>query len=256
VSQIKPGRYQPRQSIDEAALEELKASIKECGVIQPIIVRPLAHGEYELVAGERRWRAAQAVGLTEIPAIVKTLTDRETLEFSLIENLQRDNLNPIEEAMGYARLMEEFAYGHEQLAQRIGKERSTISNVLRLLKLPEPIRDAVKSGLLSQGHAKTLLGVEPSERQLDLFAKTMAEGLSVRHLEALSAAWQPKSRKRRDEIQPVPEIRAIEEELRSKLGTKVMVTSRKRGGKIVIEYFSNEDLSRLLETFGVRLSVA
>jgi ParB family chromosome partitioning protein len=258
VGQIKPGRYQPRQQIDPAALEELKASIKECGIIQPIVVRPLTQGEYELVAGERRWRAAQALGMAEIPAIVRSLSDQETLEYSLVENLQRNDLNPIEEAMGYARLMAEFGHTHDQLGERLGKDRSTITNLLRLLKLPEVIQAAIRSGALTQGHAKVLLGVEVQEQQLALSEKACTEGLSVRQLEALTLSWQPSVRRQRIDRAPeaVPEIRAIEEELRAKLGTKVMVDSRKRGGRIVIQYFSDEDLTRLLELLGVKVSVS
>ena len=250
VSQIKPGRYQPRQDMDEAALKELTDSIKAKGVIQPLIVRPIAHGVYELVAGERRWRAAQAAGLAEVPVLVKALSDQETLEYSLIENLQRDDLNPIEEAQGYARLSEEFSYSQEQLAERLGKDRSTVANALRLLKLPEDIQRAVRRGTLSQGHAKALAGIEDRSRQLALFGKAVAEHLSVRQLEALvgaSASTRPARRRRGAD----PHLATLEDALRAKLGTKVTLLGRKKGGRIVVEYFSTEDLSRLLELLGV-----
>ena len=250
VSQIKPGRYQPRQDMDEAALAELTHSIKAHGVIQPLIARPIAHGVYELVAGERRWRAAQAAGLTDVPVLVKALTDQETLEYSLIENLQRDDLNPVEEARGYARLIEEFGYSHEQLAERVGKDRSTVANALRLLKLPEEIQRAVRRGALSQGHAKALLGLEDRDRQLALFGKTVAEHLSVRQLEMLvgaSATSRPARRRRIND----PHAATLEEALRNKLGTKVTLLGRKKGGRIIVEYFSTEDLSRILELLGV-----
>ena len=253
VTQIKPGRYQPRQDIDEAALKELIDSVKAKGVIQPLIVRPLAHGLYELVAGERRWRAAQAAGLTEVPALVKSLSDQETLEYSLIENLQRDDLNPIEEARGYARLMEEFAYSQEQMAEQLGKDRSTLANALRLLKLPEDIQRAVRRGALSQGHAKVLLGVEDTARQTSLYQRTLAEHLSVRQLEALVAALAP-ARPARRRRGADPHLATLEEALRNRLGTKVTLVGRKKGGRIVVEYFSTEDLSRLLELLGVLLS--
>ena len=248
-NQIKPGRYQPRQQIDEQALEELKASIKDRGIIQPVIVRPISHGVYELVAGERRWRAAQSLGLREVPAVVKSLTDQEALEYSLIENLQRHNLNPIEEAMGYARLMSEFGYSQDQLGERLGKNRSTVANMLRLLKLPNEIQEALRAGKISQGHAKAILAVETIERQLALFQQTVLQELSVRQVEALASTWQPKPKRQRAATDP--ETRSIEEELRAKLGTKVMVNARKNGGRIVIEYFSSEDLGRLLQLFGV-----
>jgi ParB family chromosome partitioning protein len=253
VSQIKPGRYQPRQDIDEAALKELADSIKSKGVIQPLIVRPIAHGVYELVAGERRWRAAQAAGLAEVPVLVRALSDQETLEYSLIENLQRDDLNPIEEARGYARLMEEFSYSQEQLAERLGKDRSTVANALRVLKLPEEIQRAVRRGTLSQGHAKVLAGLEDRQRQLALFGKAVAEHLSVRQLEALVGATAlPRPARRRRGADP--HLAALEDALRTKLGTKVTLLGRKKGGRVIIEYFSTEDLARLLELLGVMLS--
>ncbi len=253
VNQIKPGRYQPRQEIDEDALNELKVSIKDRGIIQPIIVRPISHGVYELVAGERRWRAAQDIGMQEVPAIVRALGDQETLEYSLIENLQRHNLNPIEEAMGYERLMNEFGYSQEQLSERLGKDRTTITNLLRLLKLPEEIRAAVRDGRISQGHAKVLLGVEPADRQQQLFQEVMRQALSVRQLEQLSGTWQPKAR--RDKTID-PNVKLLEDALRNRLGTKVMLSSRRRGGRIVIEYFSAEDLMRLLDVLGIQSTTA
>ena len=172
TEQIRPCRYQPRQDINEAALEELKASIKQRGIIQPIIVRPIAHGTYELVAGERRWRAAKALGIREIPSIVKALSDQESLEYSLIENVQREELDPIEEARALGRLMSEFHYTQEQLSETIGKNRSSVANALRLLTLPEDIQAALRKGILTAGHAKALLGAEGK----NLIAAEVAEG--------------------------------------------------------------------------------
>jgi len=249
TDQIRPFRHQPRQKIDEKTLDELKASIKRRGIIQPIIVRPIAHGTYELVAGERRWKAAQALGIQEVPAIIRAISDEECLEVSLIENLQRDNLTPVEEARAFTKLVEEFGYTQEQLAQTIGRDRSTIANSLRLLKLPEEIQRALSEGKISAGHAKALAGVEPRHKQLELLEHTIAQGLSVRELEGLIGRWQPKVRQKRRRLDP--QLAAIEDQLRQHLGTKVTLTSRKRGGRIVIEYFSPEDLTRILHTLGV-----
>lgn len=249
VDQIKPCRYQPRDTIEPASLNELTASIKQLGVIQPVIVRPIAHGIYELVAGERRWRASQAAGLQEVPAIVKAFTDKETVEISLIENLHRKDLNPMEQARTFQRLIEEFHYTQEQLAQTLGKDRSSIANILRLLRLPKEIQKAVADGKLSEGHAKILAGVEGLPKQLELFKHVAAKSLSVRQLEELAGQWQPSSRKRRRAADP--QTSALENELRQTLGTKVNLTLRRKGGRIVIEYFSSEDLTRILRMLGV-----
>lgn len=252
ADQIRPSRYQPRQAFDQSALEELKASIKQRGIIQPVIVRPIAHGIYELVAGERRWRATQLLGIQHIPSIIKALSDQEALEYSLIENLQREELNPLEEARALAKLTEEFGYTQERVAETIGKDRSSVANALRLLKLPPEIQHAIRDGKLTAGHAKALLGVELATKQLELLRQTVTEGLSVRQLEALVSRWQPKARRRRKPLEP--QLAAIEEQLRQLLGTKVNLSSRKRGGRIVIEYFSSEDLTRLLQALGLQQS--
>lgn len=249
VEQIHPGRHQPRQAFDEAALSELKASIKQRGVIQPVIVRPVAHETYELVAGERRWRAAQALGLTDIPAIVRPLSDQEAVESSLIENLQREELNPLEEAAAYQRLMEEFAYTQERLAESVGKDRSSVANALRLLRLPEDIQRAVREGKLSAGHAKVLAGVETPARQLELFRRATAGHLSVRQLEDLAGRWQPRAARRRRVADP--QLQLIEDELRRLLGTKVTLVSRRKGGRIIIEYFTVEDFNRIIQALRV-----
>ncbi len=249
VEQIRACRYQPRQDIDMTTLEELKASIKRRGVIQPVVVRPIAHGIYELVAGERRWRAVQQLGLAEIPAIIKTLTDQETLESSIIENVQREGLNPVDEAKAFARLISEFKYTQEQLAEAVSKDRSSVANVLRLLKLPEEIQLALRDGKITSGHAKALLSIEPVAKQLELFRQTTAQHLSVRQLEEQTARWQPKQPRRRRALDP--HTKALEEELRQLLGTKVSVLARKKGGRVIIEYFSTEDFTRILQALGV-----
>ncbi len=249
VEQIRPGRFQPRQAFNEATLEELKASIKQRGVIQPVVVRPVAHGTYELVAGERRWRAAQALGLPDIPAIITPLSDQEALESSLIENLQREDLNPLEEASAYQRLMEEFGYTQERLAESIGKDRSSVANTLRLLRLPDEIQRALREEKLSAGHAKVLAGVEVAVRQLELFRRVTTEQLSVRQLEELALRWQPKAARRRRGMDP--QLKLIEDELRRLLGTKVTLVSRRKGGRIIIEYFTVEDFNRIIRALKV-----
>ncbi len=249
TEQIRPFHHQPRKPFDESELEELKASIKEHGIIEPLIVRPVAHGTYELIAGERRWRAARALGMPEVPAIIKAIPDHEALEISLIENLQRKDLNALEEAGAFAKLVKEFGYTQEQLAKAIGKDRSTIANLLRLLQLPIDIQTAVLDGAISAGHAKVLAGIEPGAKQLELFQQTVAKTLSVRQLEALIGDWKPRPGRRRKPVDP--HLKAVEDELRRTLATKVTLTNRKRGGRIVIEYFSSEDLTRLLRLLGV-----
>jgi ParB family chromosome partitioning protein len=235
--------------MDEAALEELKISIQRQGIIEPVIVRPVAHGTYELVAGGRRWRAAQALGLSEVPTIIKTLSDKEALEYSLIENIQRENLNPWEEAKGYARLVDEFGYTQEDVAATVGKDRVTVANLLRLLKLPEEIQQGVREGLVSLGQAKALLSVEGRARQLELYQRATKDHLSVRQLEVLAGTVSPARRRRRAQLDP--QLKLFEDDLRRTLGTKVGVTARKKGGRIVIDYFSSEDLARILRILGV-----
>ena len=249
TDQIRPGRFQPRIVISDAGLEELKSSIKRSGVIEPIVVRPLAHGTYELVAGERRLKASQLLGIQEVPAIIKTLTDREALEFSLIENVQRENLNPLEEAKGYARLLDEFGYTQEDIATAVGKDRATIANLLRVLALPNEIQQELAAGKISLGHAKALLGIADKLRQLELCRAVIAQGLSVRQLEGAASTMAP--RRRRRARAGDTQLQALEDQLRQRLGTKVMLAPRKKGGRIVVEYFSPEDLTRILQAIGV-----
>lgn len=249
TSQIKPGRLQPRSSISDAGLEELKASIKRAGLIEPIVVRPLEHETYEVVAGERRLRAAQALGIPEVPAVIKPLSDREALEWSLMENIQRENLNPIEEASGYERLSNEFGYTQDAIAEAVGKDRATIANVLRLLTLPDEIRRGLHAGTITMGHAKALLGVVDRARQLALYHQVAREGLSVRRTEQLAGTWAPARRRRARRIDP--QLRELEDALRQALGTKVSLIARTKGGRIIIEYFSQEDLTRILRLLGV-----
>ena len=246
--QIKAGRFQPRTEISKPGLEELKASIKRAGVIEPIVVRHAAQGGYELVAGERRLRAAQELGIQEIPAVVKTLSDREALELSLVENIQRESLNPIEEASGYDKLINEFGYTQEDLSSAVGKDRATIANAVRLLTLPQEVKDGLRAGTITRGHAKALLGLVDRTRQLALYHRIAREGLSVHHTESLAGASAPARRRAR---RVDPQLRELEDALRRVLGTKVSLTSRQKGGRILIDYFSQEDLTRILHLLGV-----
>ena len=250
IEQIRPGRFQPRGTIKDDGLEEMKASIKRSGVIEPIIVRPLAHGTYELVAGERRLKASQQLGIQEVPAIIKTLGDREALEFSLIENVQRENLNPLEEAKGYARLLDEFGYTQEDIATAVGKDRATIANLLRVLALPEEVQRELAAGKISLGHAKVLLSLADRLRQAELCQTAIAQGWSVRQLEAAAATLAPRRRRRATRVGD-PQLKALEDQLRQRLGTKVTLASRNKGGRIVVEYFSHEDLTRIVQVIGV-----
>lgn len=245
---IRNNAFQPRTHYDDTKLEELKTSIKEKGVLQPILVRPKSEG-YEVVAGERRLRAARALGMPEVPAIVKEVSDQEALVLALVENIQREELNPIEEAEAYKRLIEEFRYTQDQVAESVGKDRSTVSNMLRLLKLRPEIKQGVYNGGISVGHARALLSVEDMGEQSRLFALTMKKGLSVRELEAMvsSDAMRAGRGVMKTKNPKDKDVAALEESLRKILGTKVTISSRKKKGKIVIEYYSLEDLDRLIE---------
>ena len=250
VSLIKPNPYQPRLDFDIQAMEELKNSIREKGLIQPVTVRKI-NNYYELIAGERRLRAAVEIGLKKIPAYIITIeTKEEMLELALIENVQREKLNPIEQAQALQRLIDECNLTQDEVAQKISKERSTITNLIRLLKLPGQIQESLKTGAISVGHGRALLSIEDLEYQKLLWQKVMKQGLSVRKLEKLV--------KEHTEVKPNKPIKVkkksvyiskIEDDLRDKLGTKVSIRSKKEGGSIEIEFYSPEDLNRLLEIF-------
>jgi ParB family transcriptional regulator, chromosome partitioning protein len=252
---ILENRFQPRQNYDESKLEDLKASIKEKGVLQPILVRK--HGnDYEVVAGERRLRAAKAIGLKEVPVIIKNVTDREALVLALVENIQREELNAIEEALGFKRLMEEFQFTQEAVAEAIGKDRSTVTNLLRLLRLPEEIQKQVADAKISMGHARALLSLEDAAIQKKMARVIIDRGLSVRQVEDLvkkahqgqniiKAATKPKNR----------DIEILEEELRKILGTKVFIKDKKGKGKLIVEYYTLDDLDRILGVLRAPASV-
>ncbi|HTS88881.1 MAG TPA: ParB/RepB/Spo0J family partition protein [Gemmatimonadales bacterium] len=247
VASIRPNPYQPRASLDEPRFSELVASLETTGLLQPIVVRRHLDG-YQLIAGERRWRAAQKLGWQRIPAVIKEADDRTLLTLALVENLQRDNLSAIEEATSYQRLLDEFQLSHAEVARLVGRDRSTIANALRLLKLPPEVTEMVNDGRLSEGHARALLGL--SERaQITRMARTAVdEGWSVRDLEAKVRTGRPAAVRRPAVRQVSPAHRRVEEALREHLGTDVRVTARRRGrGQIVVSYYSEDDLARVLE---------
>jgi len=242
IESIVPNKFQPRKKFDEGKLKELKDSIKAKGVIQPVIVRKTKEG-HELIAGERRFRAMKELGFREIPAIVKDVTDADSLELSLIENIQREELNPIEEARAYTNLNEKFSFSQEEISKAVGKDPSTISNTLRLLTLPELIQNYIEDNLISMGHAKAILSL-PTERSKIRFSKRiMRKSLSVRQAEELirQRLQKPKKAASKD-----AELMRIEEELQHYFGTRVKAIHGKKRGRLEIFYYSNEDLDRIL----------
>lgn len=253
VSQVKPNPFQPRENFDSIALEELKQSIAENGVIQPISVRIINSG-YELIAGERRLRAVRDLGLDRIPAyVLEVNTDEEMLELSLIENIQRENLNPIDEANGYKTLITKCNLTQDEVARKVGKDRTTITNFLRLLNLPGMIQKSLVHGEISAGHARAILSLSDKSQQIDLWKRTVKNKYSVRQVEKLvksiTQLSKPKKEKRK-EINPF--IREAEDKLRSILGTQIRIheKGKGRGGKIEVEYYSDTDLERILELMG------
>lgn len=242
LDKILPREDQPRKVFSDKALNELADSIKENGVIQPIILRKVEEG-YQIITGERRWRASRIAGLTAIPSIVRTIDTETTAKISLIENIQRENLNPIEEAQAYKSLMQEYELKQDELAKAVGKSRSYISNSLRLLKLDKSIIEYIYEGKLSAGHGKALLSIEDKKEQKRIANKIIEDGLNVRDTEKKT------SKKRRRPLKKVKDSHIIdlEEQLMSALGTKVQLVTKKKAGKIEIEYYNNDDLDRLLD---------
>jgi ParB family chromosome partitioning protein len=249
IEAIVPNAVQPRQVFDEEALAELEHSIREVGLLQPIVVRPLPDGRYELIMGERRWRAAQRVGLTEIPAIVRDTPDTAMLRDALLENLHRSQLNPLEEAAAYQQLLADFGATHDELAQRIGRSRPQISNTIRLLGLPPTVQSKVAAGVLSAGHARAILGLTSAEAMDAMAHRVIAEGMSVRSTEeavALAGADVPERHRRQSAKRLVPEAaREVAEQLSDRLETRVKVDVGSRKGKLTIEFATLEDLQRV-----------
>lgn len=250
VSRMQPNPYQPRTRVDEAALGELTASIEASGLLQPVVVRPRGSG-YELIAGEQRWRAVQRLGWPTIPAVIKEVNDQTLLTLALVENLQRNDLSAIDEALGYRRLMDQFAVPQAEVARLVGRSRSTVANLVRLLRLPSEVRELVHQGTLSEGHARALLALENDDAIVRLATLAAAEGWSVREIEERvrgEGRTSPAIRRRRDAKTLSPDARRVEEVLRRRLGTDVKLHPRRRGrGFLTIQYYSNDDLSRLLE---------
>ncbi|MEU6023452.1 ParB/RepB/Spo0J family partition protein [Micromonospora sp. NPDC047134] len=256
VDSIVPNPKQPRQVFDEEALEELKTSIREVGFLQPIVVRQLDDEKFELVMGERRWRAAQAVGRETIPAIVRDTRDDAMLRDALLENIHRANLNPLEEAAAYQQLLEEFGATHEELARRIGRSRPQISNTIRLLNLPAPVQRRVAAGVLSAGHARALLSLEDSEAQEQLALRIVAEGLSVRATEeivalSLSEGTGKKEPAKRRAKPHAPGLNDLADRLSDRFDTRVKVDIGRSKGKITIEFATVDDLERIVDLIGV-----
>lgn len=250
ISQVEPGLKQPRKRFDEDSLQDLADSIRAHGVIQPLTVRRLASGYYQIIAGERRWRAAKMAGLTEIPAVIIEADDRKVMELGLIENLQREDLNPVEEANGYKVLMDEYGLTQEEVSQRVGKSRPAVANALRLLALPDPVHQLLEEGKLSAGHARAILAAPTGELQKKLAQKVIAEDLSVRQTEALAKRLAA-DKKEPPAPAPGPDLsiylRAAEKSLAARFGRKVNIISGKKKGKIELEYYNPEDLNTLLD---------
>lgn len=240
VSEIKPDALQPRRHFNDAELKELADSIKEHGVLQPLLVSELDDGGYQIIAGERRWRASQIAGQATVPVIVKKMADQERLEVALIENVQREDLNPIEEGFAYKRLIEEFGLTQEQVAEKVGKSRPAVANAVRLLGLPEEVQNALIAGTISTGQARALLTLTDKKQQLDMLASMLGEKITVRELEKEVRKHSSASRKD-------PNLLYIEEQLRSALGTKVTVTGKAEKGTVIINYFSKEELKNIIK---------
>lgn len=254
INKVEPNRDQPRKKFDEDALVELSESIKQFGVLQPLLVQE-RDSYYEIIAGERRWRAAKIAGVKEVPVIVKKLSDQEIMEISLIENIQREDLNPIEEALAYKRLLEEFNLKQDEVAERVSKSRAAVTNAIRLLKLDDRVQQMVVDEMLSTGHARTLLGIDDPEKQYLTAQKIFDEKLSVRDTEKLVKNLQNEKKTKPEESKKIdPQIEAnykdLEEKMKIMLGTKVTINYKdEKHGKLEIEYYSPEELDRIIDLF-------
>jgi ParB family chromosome partitioning protein len=255
LSDIIPNPRQPRQDFDQKAIEELAQSMRQHDIIQPLTITPLSNGKYKLIAGERRWRAAKIAGLKDVPAYVREADDKQVLELALLENLQRENLNAIEIGLGYQRLMDECAMTQEEVATRMGMDRSTVSNYIRMLKLPPDIIVAVRNGSLSMGHARALINAGEVDKQLFVFNTIISKKLSVRQTEDLvKQLYKPAKKKEAGSANQKNNFSHIQQQISSQLGTKVKLEHHKTGrGKIVLEYFSVEELNSLLEKMKVTI---
>ena len=248
INQVEPNREQPRKEFDEDSLMELADSIKQFGILQPLLVQK-KKDDYEIIAGERRWRAAKIAGIKEVPIIVKEYTNQEIVEISLIENIQRENLNPIEEAMAYKRLLEEFSLKQDEVAERVSKSRTAVTNSMRLLKLSPRVQQMIVDDMISTGHARALLAIDDEEQQYQLANRIFDEKLSVRETEKLVKALKnPKKEKKNQKTEHTFVYNNIEEQMKNIIGTKVIVNPKANGkGKIEIEYYSEEELERIYD---------
>ena len=254
ISELEPNREQPRRELDEKAMAELADSIAQHGLLQPLLVRPLFGGGYQIVAGERRWRAARMAGLSEVPAVVREMSDHEVMELALIENLQREDLTPLEEANGYQTLLDKYGMTQEEVAKTVGKSRPAVANALRLLHLPEAIRELVERGELSAGHARTLLAFPDEASMLEAAKKAVEQGLSVRELERMAkkAAEAQKEGEKPRPTRRIPYFDEVELSLHEHLGRKVRVAGNKTKGTLQIEFYGEEDLQRLMASISFR----
>ena len=249
LDDIRPNSAQPRKVFDQEALQDLASSIREHGVIQPVLVRPAKNG-YELVAGERRWRAARLAGLKQVPAIVRELTDRQNMFYALIENMQREDLNSIEEARGMEEMMSAFGLNQEETAKTIGKSRSYVTNALRLLRLPQDVQDMVMDGRLSAGHARAIAGLEGESLQLEAAAKCVELGWSVRQVESYTGEKKSPAKRRKPKASGKnkdKDLAAVEQQITEALGTKVRIRGTDKKGKLELDYYSRGELERLIE---------
>jgi ParB family transcriptional regulator, chromosome partitioning protein len=247
---IAPNPYQPRKNFDSDKIRELAESFRENGIIQPVIVRETKEG-YQLIAGERRLQAAKLAGMGIIPALVRNISDIDMLKISLVENIQRDDLNPLEEAFSYNKLSEDFGMSREEIANALGKSRAGVTNTIRILKLPEYVKEEISAGAISRGHAIALLGLESPSAQTNLCKKIIAEGLSVRETERLVKKGLSGITPTRPKKEKSAEISEIESKLQMLFGTRVNINTFKKGGRVEIEYYSEEDLNRILEALNI-----
>lgn len=260
IGAIVPNQHQPRTIFDDAALDELAASIKELGIIQPLVVRALSDGKYELIAGERRLRAAKKAGLTHVPIVLRAAGNQESLQMALVENLQREDISPMECARAYKELADRFSMTQEQIAERVGKSRAAITNTLRLLRLPSEVQEGLESGLITEGHARALLQVDGASGQSELFFRIVDEGLSVREAERHArrlgtpkSPSTPRTGKTDPSSKPNANDGPLEEALGIYFGSPVKIQRSEHGGKLLVEFYSDEDLQRILEILGLAL---
>ena len=254
VTAIKPNPWQPRTHFDEQELQELADSIREHGVLQPVLVSQQPDGTFQLITGERRWRAVQLAGMPTVPAMVKEATPQASLELALVENIQRRDLNPLEEAHAFRQLLDEHGLTQEQLGQRIGKSRVAITNTLRLLNLSEPVREALANGSISEGHARAILMANTEAARLHVLERVLADHLSVRETEALARRINESKQREAVEPTPDPDVERLEEAFRQALGTRVRLVRGRRGGRLVISFFSDEELQGIYEAITGRNS--